>query len=121
MFDEELIYQHKIHHFCRKAKIKYQRGGEFVVITTRIILGFNISKDSSEFISFDSEKNAVKIQLPNVEIVDVLFEDYAEAKYTYPDIGITPAEYREVIGVVEEKIELLIKNLGYKEVVFLEE
>ena len=112
----------------------------FAVITARITAGFDISDDSFENTLFiTEEENTIRIKMPPVTITDILIEDADSSSYDYPDLEISPeqwktltailsrklkseAETRGILRLAEERgrnfIEQLLISAGYSEVIF---
>jgi len=139
LFDKEMEFQYRVDKFCRKERIHYERGGEFVVISARVRLGYQFPKELEKMVKIDREKNSITFRLPSPSILDIVYEDYCSKNYNYPDIGIDPSAYKKIIYFVEErmdldnllehykkdvedeykaKLKLLVKGCGYSKVDF---
>lgn len=126
---------------------------EFVILSLRLRAGYNLSKyqelDSKEFyalinshIKYNYRKRTITFDLPDPEVVEIIIDDPDPETYIYPDISLSPREFKIVAEYVQEHImaqdiitlvlkeakentKLLISELflnnGWKEVIFEED
>ncbi|MFP4362643.1 MAG: DUF4230 domain-containing protein [Spirochaetia bacterium] len=77
----------------------------FVVVTSIITAGFDISEDSSGEITITEEEDRILITLPNAEIVHSSIEDFQPDSYPYPEFHITPGNWQQLSGVIQSHAE----------------
>ncbi len=79
---------------------------DFVVVTTIAKLGFNL--DSQTYtggmgpIRMRDDGSAV-IELPEATVTDLIIRDESSERYDYPDISISPENWRRLVSYVAEK------------------
>jgi len=124
----------------------------FAVITAKIKAGFDFSGTVFESIELtpeavddsiriNREAGIIEIKLPPAVITEVIIEDADSSSYDYPDIDISPEQWKTLTSILSRMlrteaskrnitetaerrgrrlIEELLKNSGYKEVIFIE-
>jgi hypothetical protein len=102
---------------CREIGINLaSKRREFVVITTIIKAGFDLSNPvfaspeqageelAEKYIQTDA-LNGVTVILPPAIITDLIIEDADTTSYSYPDIEIGPENWKTLTSFVAQKIE----------------
>ena len=106
----------------------------FVVITVRVIAGFDLSDtlyDSGEereewelkqLIRISKEMNgegeeikSIKLKLPPAEITEVILEDITGEHYDYPDIRIDPEGWKNLSAFIETRVRKKVLEEGILE------
>lgn len=81
-------------------------GSEFMVITIRLKAGFNLDNSrrlSSNTITI-SDDNRVTVAVPSATITDIIIDDPDETAYGYPDMAITPEQWREISQYIQTHV-----------------
>ena len=76
------------------------RKREFVVVTAQIGVGIDLEKVKI----FPGSENSIQVIHPPPRIVDLTIEDPNPATYSYPDIPLSPFNWKLVAGLVERKL-----------------
>jgi hypothetical protein len=141
-----------IYRFCEEIDIRLDSNRyEFVVISAVVRGGFDLQgtvyerpeefENLKEYARVDEEEKTLFLRLPKPVIVDFIIEDPTAADYTYPDIEISPENWKKltdfVSGEIREQviaegilelakkrgqafIEKLLIDAGLKRVIFLD-
>jgi len=84
---------------------------DFVVITSIVKAGLNLEKGfHSEDIIIEGKNITLKI--PKTVITNFTIEDPDSSSYPYPDIDVTPMQWKQITDYVEEKIRLKVTEDG---------
>jgi hypothetical protein len=87
--------------------------GEFVVISTTLHLGYRLD-ESDELVRVLEEatdpeggsgaalRRVAEISLPEASILEILVKDVRPEQYPFPDVALSPEEWRRVAGFVRE-------------------
>ncbi len=100
---------------------------EFVVVTSVISAGYDVeelfaapeaqeegkstsnqpdnTESSSIFFHYDEEEDILVLHLPKPELLSFSIEDTTYETYGYPDISITPANWRELTDFIREDVK----------------
>ena len=104
-----------IYRFCEEIGIRLDSNRyEFVVITAVVRGGFDLQgtvyespeefDNLKKYVRVDEEEKTLFLRLPKPVIVDFTIEDSTAADYTYPDIEISPENWKKLTDFVSEKI-----------------
>ncbi|MBI9107761.1 MAG: DUF4230 domain-containing protein [Spirochaetales bacterium] len=123
----------------------------FAVITARIKAGFDFTgtvfdspetdpERAAEAVIINKKEGIIQIRLPEAVITEVIIEDADSSSYDYPDLDISPQQWktltsiltgmlkaeakkRDITGIAErrgqELIRELLENSGYSQVIFI--
>ncbi len=150
LYARELEYI-KIYDLCREIGIDPESSKcNFVVVTSLIKGGFIIKgtvyenpeaykKTLSNYVTI--KENTIILKLPEPEITSFVIEDSTSKDYSYPDLPITPDNWKKLTSFIADKIKTkvlrdgiletasengqkMIKKLltgaGYKEILFID-
>lgn len=81
-------------------------GNSFAVVTVRIKAGFNFNENlpqNSVFI--DEINNSIRIILPPVEITEVIIEDADSSAYAYPDLDVSPEQWKTLTAILSREVK----------------
>lgn len=141
-----------IYRFCEDIGIKLDSNRyEFVVLTAVVRGGFDLKgtvyespeehENLDKYIYVDEEEKTLYLRLPEPVIVDFAIEDPTAENYPYPDIEISPDNWKKLTNFVSLKIreqvisegiltiakqrgeafvEKLLIDAGLKQIVFLD-
>jgi hypothetical protein len=77
----------------------------FAVITARIKAGFNfpdtIPEDS---ITINREDDSIIVRMPPVQITEVIIEDADSSVYKYPDLNISPEQWKTLTSMISRLV-----------------
>ena len=105
---------------CSEAGIDFKpKRSEFVVITAIAKIGFDLdsfSRGSRNVVngkvgpvSVRSDETLV-VALPEAIITELIIDDAASDTYAYPDIGLSPEEWKRVSSFVSKRIQVQISQ-----------
>ena len=88
----------------------------FAVITARVKAGYNFPDSIPEdSVLIDPENSSVSLMLPPVSITEVIIEDADSSVYNYPDIKISPEQWRTLTSIIARLVESEAKTRGILE------
>ena len=79
---------------------------EFTVISARIKAGFDFGEDVGDSVRIDRENSRITIDLPPAVITDIIIEDSHSGNYEYPDIDVSPEQWKTLTAILSEKLVL---------------
>ena len=88
-------------------------GTSFAVITVRIKAGFNFDENmSADQILIDEENKAITVPLPEAVITEVIIEDTESSLYEYPDLDVSPEEWKTLSSILSTAAKKEAVRLG---------
>ena len=89
---------------------------QFAVITARLTAGYDFAgtpfedpekyrEDTADFILYDEEKDSLYIRLPEAKITEIKVDDEDSSSYSYPDMKVSPEQWRVLSGIITEHIK----------------
>ncbi|HOV62450.1 MAG TPA: DUF4230 domain-containing protein [Spirochaetia bacterium] len=101
----------RVYELCKLIKLDPEKDiYNFFVITARVKAGFDLtdefftaSDSIRDYISL-AEDGTVKITLPPSVITEFVIEDAESSTYLYPDVKVSPAQWKLVTEFVSQKI-----------------
>lgn len=94
---------------------------DFVVVTSIVKGGFNLAGTVYENPETRPEEAAsavrvredtVELLLPEPEITDFIIEDASSESYAYPDLDIDPGEWKVLTSYLQGRVEGMVKDEG---------
>lgn len=74
---------------------------EFVVVTVIARAGLDLSELQLEV---QDDRRSLLVYLPPPRIVEISLEDTKPEDYPYPDIRLNPADWRDIVAFIEDRI-----------------
>ncbi len=116
----------RIFRFCEEIGIKLQSNKyEFVVVTAIVRGGFNLegtiyaSSDNrynvEKYIQIDRETNTLYLRLPPPVITNFEIEDLDRSRYPYPELAISPDNWKRLTQFTANEIERQVLEDGILE------
>lgn len=116
----------RIYRFCEDIGITLQSNRyEFVVITSVVRGGFNLegtvyqpqetTEDIEEYIRIDNESKTLYLRLPPPVITAFETEDLDRERYPYPDLAISPDNWKRLTQFTANEIEVQVLEDGILE------
>lgn len=116
-----------IYRFCEDIGIKLDSNRyEFVVLTAVVRGGFDLKgtvyerpeehENLEEFVFVDEEEKTLYLRFPEPVIVNFTIEDPTAANYPYPDIEISPDNWKKLTNFVSLKIQEQVISEGILEI-----
>lgn len=100
---------------CKEIGVDLNKHKAFFIIETRAIAGFSIDKFIQEpVLSYDTESRKVTLNTPKPEILSLEVVDNLKES-NYPDVNISPNQWKEIIQLVLPEIETNIIDTGILE------
>ena len=102
----------KLYNQCKSIGINLESNiYDFVVITSIVKAGLNLENglDSEDVII---EGKNITLKIPQTVITNFTIEDPDSSRYQYPDIDVTPMQWKQITDYVEEKIRLKVLEDG---------
>lgn len=130
LFGDELSKKERenlaLYRFCEDIGISLlKRNIQFVVVTTVVRGGFDLEgtpfadpegyPDPENYIKIDEEAGILYLRLPPPIITDIEIEDMNSATYPYPDIDISPENYKRLVEFISMGIEERVLTEGILE------
>lgn len=104
----------KLGDFCREKGLwPNSRNPRFIVITVILRVGVegigseggqDYKKDFEKIFSPDWDSRVLTVHLPKVSITETIIEDPNEMNYPYPDVALTPIEWRKISEYVSHEV-----------------
>ena len=89
---------------CGEIGIQLERRkNEFVVVTTIIKGGFDLSSIAEHHV-FISDQNGITITMPRTVVTDFIIEDTGSETYSYPDIEIGPEKWQQITAFIQKRM-----------------
>ena len=102
----------KLYNQCKSIGINLESNiYDFVVITSIVKAGLNLEKwFHSDDILIESKN--ITLRIPETVITNFTIEDPDSSRYKYPDMDVTPIQWKQITEYVEEKIRLKVLEDG---------
>lgn len=100
---------------CKEIGVDLNRHKAFFIIETRAVAGFSVDSFIKDPVfNYDVENSKVVLHSPRAEILSIEVVDNLK-KSNYPDVNISPKEWKEIIELVLPEIETNIIDSGILE------
>ncbi len=117
----------EIFNFCREINLNiYEKAYHFVVITALVKAGFDLEgtvyenpaslENPEEYVRINRDRRILKLKMPEPSITSFVIQDSTSSSYKYPDIPITPYNWKRLIDLVSENIIDRVEEEGILEV-----
>ena len=88
----------------------------FAVVTVRLKAGYDFSDSLQEdTVLIDEQNRSITIQLPPVQITEVIIEDADSSIYDYPDLEVSPEQWKTLTSILSRKIKTKAEERGILE------
>ena len=88
----------------------------FAVVTVRLKAGYDFSDSLQEdTVLIDEPNRSITIQLPPVQITEVIIEDADSSIYDYPDLEVSPEQWKTLTSILSRKIKTKAEERGILE------
>ncbi|MDC7125063.1 MAG: DUF4230 domain-containing protein [Spirochaetales bacterium] len=77
----------------------------FAVVKIKIKAGYDFSDNMNLSVNIDKNDNSITLKLPKVSINDVVIEDQQSANYNYPDLNVSPENWRVLSKMLSEEAQ----------------
>ena len=86
---------------------------DFAVITVIVKAGYNFDDaDADKVVLIDAESNSISIKLPPVEITEIIIKDADSSAYDYPDLNVSPEQWRTLTSILTRKVKTEAEKRG---------
>ncbi len=75
----------------------------FAIITTRLKAGYDFPETlPADSVKVNPQNNTIEIKLPPVKITEVIIEDADSSDYDYPDLKISPEQWKTLTSILSK-------------------